>query len=92
MNSPGIELGLAVCVTSRRYRHANSAKALKETTGSHGQLHGSIFIRKGVTIMYRWFGVTRGEVSRSFSNGVDVNFRTSTMHNAQSQCVECRQG
>ena len=28
---PGIELGLTVFVTSRRYRQTNSAQALKET-------------------------------------------------------------
>ena len=28
---PGIELGLTVLVTSRRYRQTNSAQALKET-------------------------------------------------------------
>ena len=30
---PGIELGLTVFVTSRRYRETNSAQALKETNG-----------------------------------------------------------
>ena len=29
MNDPGIELGLTVCVASRRYRQTNSAQALR---------------------------------------------------------------
>ena len=33
---PGIELGLTVLVTSRRYRQTNSAQALKETDRVHG--------------------------------------------------------
>ena len=31
VNDPAIELGLTVCVTSRRYRQTNSAQELKET-------------------------------------------------------------
>ena len=45
----GIELGLTVFVTSRRYRQTNSAQALKETDRVHATERGSMLIRKGVT-------------------------------------------
>ena len=35
VNDLGIELGLTVCATSRRYRQTNSAQTLKETNMVH---------------------------------------------------------
>ena len=52
VNDPGIELGLTVCVTSRRYRQTNSAQVLKETNrlGLGLDLHFAVRVRAQVGV------------------------------------------